>query len=337
MTALTHRIAFDGYSGRLVRALRRRRQADCPTILAYHRVSDEPSPLCGSPGLTHSTADFERQMTYLATHYRPVRLRDLVAAMNAGRTPTRTVVVTLDDGFADSLRVAGPILRRLQVPATICVCTSVVGNRDLLWRHKLAWLLDGPHRERTTTLLEKFYRAAGITPNAGESVWDLTRRCFIARVLPPLLEDMLHEVGTSGPELAAAHRPYLGPDDLAKADRDWIDFANHTDTHPVLSALTAAEQRHELETARHRLTDWCGRPPIAVAYPFGLRDSFTDLTASLVEQTGHAAALDLCRRTNRPGTSTLNLSRKPAPVNDESAFERIVEDWPTNADETMES
>ena len=76
-------------------------------ILGYHRVAKldhDPYDLIISP------ANFESQLKLISEVARPLRLRDLVAGLRDGRTPRNGVVITFDDGYADVLYNALPLL-----------------------------------------------------------------------------------------------------------------------------------------------------------------------------------------------------------------------------------
>lgn len=102
----------------------RRRRADDGwngvRILGYHRVSDSPHVLSVAP------AAFRRQMEHLrASPATPIGLEqalDLLGSEVSGRY----VCVTFDDGYRDNLENAVPVLRELEIPATIFVPTAVI-------------------------------------------------------------------------------------------------------------------------------------------------------------------------------------------------------------------
>jgi peptidoglycan/xylan/chitin deacetylase (PgdA/CDA1 family) len=69
---------------------------------------------------------FERQLaSLLADGYRPTRLSELIEAAREGSSlgPKR-FAITFDDGYASVLTYALPILKRLQVPATVLLVTA---------------------------------------------------------------------------------------------------------------------------------------------------------------------------------------------------------------------
>ena len=98
--------------GEVIRWLRRRTATHRPgvPILMYHRVHEatsDPWGLCVSP------RHFNEQMEYLRRNFTLLNLGDLSALLAAGRLPERAVAVTFDDGYADNLWNAKPILARI--------------------------------------------------------------------------------------------------------------------------------------------------------------------------------------------------------------------------------
>jgi peptidoglycan/xylan/chitin deacetylase (PgdA/CDA1 family) len=73
---------------------------------------------------------FAWQMAWLHyMGYRVISLEDLVRRrLTGGVPPARSVVITIDDGYADVRSVAYPVLRRRGFPATIFVVTGKAGT-----------------------------------------------------------------------------------------------------------------------------------------------------------------------------------------------------------------
>jgi peptidoglycan/xylan/chitin deacetylase (PgdA/CDA1 family) len=111
--------------------------AQLPVILTYHSISEGGSPLQIAPGL------FAEQMQWLSGSAKVTPLGEVVAALTDKRTlPERTVVLTFDDGYADFYSAAAPVLRRLNLPATVFALTGLRGKTDEQQRQD-AGLLNG--------------------------------------------------------------------------------------------------------------------------------------------------------------------------------------------------
>ena len=96
------------------------------TILMYHAIGadDETASRFILP-----RRRFERQMRALARRRRVLALDELVALHRTHRLPPpRSVVITFDDGYEDTRILAGPVLARLRLPATLFLVTSLVGG-----------------------------------------------------------------------------------------------------------------------------------------------------------------------------------------------------------------
>lgn len=327
MNRVVSEVGFQHWTGRLVRTLRRRQYEHCITILGWHSISREKNPFTDGAGLRHAPDDFEAEVSFLADHYNVVSLPSLVDALERGEELRKAVVLTFDDGYGDAIRQALPILYRRRLPMTIFPVTSVIGNTGLLWQHKLDWLVAHGHEERVWQALRgEGWDLAGRQSRVG----DYLRRNYLPE-LPDVLEQVLRSVGQSSARLAKAHRLYLEPEEIAAADPEFVEFGNHTDTHPVLSTLTITQQMAELASAQRKLMEIAGRPPLAVAYPFGLKWHYTPDTARLVRDTGHRAALDMRRRLNVGPVDPFDLSRKPVSCATMTEFEMMLEEWPANA------
>jgi peptidoglycan/xylan/chitin deacetylase (PgdA/CDA1 family) len=110
-----------------LRNRRRRRQRRFPiTVLYHHLTSDRPK------FMSLPTAEFARHVRFLKRHYRIVSLHDAVAMLANDEVHEPTVVLTLDDGYAENFAGLRAIVELERVPVTICVCTQHVADRSEL-------------------------------------------------------------------------------------------------------------------------------------------------------------------------------------------------------------
>ena len=107
-------------------------------ILMYHYIRTPPSMRTDLLGYRLSVApqDFQAQMDWLyANHYHPVTFND-VRAYFAGRAPlpSRPVVITLDDGYADLYTTAFPILQAHGFAAVAYIVSGFVDRNRYVTR-----------------------------------------------------------------------------------------------------------------------------------------------------------------------------------------------------------
>lgn len=101
-------------------------------VLMYHRFGTSPT---GDPNLRVPTEQFSTQLQWLADHgYRTLSLDETFQHLSTGQTPRRSVLLTIDDGFAESLELAAEALSRSQMRAAVFVAADLIG-RGVELRH----------------------------------------------------------------------------------------------------------------------------------------------------------------------------------------------------------
>jgi peptidoglycan/xylan/chitin deacetylase (PgdA/CDA1 family) len=327
--------------GRLRHAVARsvRRTQHGVPILLYHRIADvecDPQLLCVSP------CRFAEQLAVLADTYAVLRLSDVAAALRARRLPRRAVVVTFDDGYADNLEVAQPLLDAHALPATVFAATAYLGGREAYWWDRLERLLLRPGVLPGVLELrlgeDTAHWELGAAARYDEEAYRRHRSWNALSADDPTLRHVayreLHRLlwrsGSSARNAALAtleanHEPLghadeapraLTADELVRLTAGkLIEVGAHTVTHPRLSGLAIAEQRAEIVASKQRLETILGRPVTGFAYPYGARGDYTPDTVQLVREAGFSCA----------------CTTAPAPVRRSSApFELprvVVRDW----------
>ena len=103
------------------------RQQYVVPILMYHSVNPTAVP---ENRLAVSVNTFERQIRFLKTHHYNVMPLEAIASLIKARSkiPSKTVAITLDDGYKDNYTYAFPILKKYNLPATIFIIVNEVGR-----------------------------------------------------------------------------------------------------------------------------------------------------------------------------------------------------------------
>jgi glycosyltransferase involved in cell wall biosynthesis len=102
-------------------------------VLMYHAFSEEDE----GDRYVISRRVFARQLRLLKMlHYRPIGFAKLAQTLAADEAPpSRSVVITIDDGYADNLEIAKPLLRRRRFPATVFLVSRGIGGVND-WTHE---------------------------------------------------------------------------------------------------------------------------------------------------------------------------------------------------------
>lgn len=298
-------------------ALRKIRSAFGGTavILTYHRVTDDP---IDPQGLAVSEALFEEHISAYARHYRFITARELFRTLaERRRIPERSIVITLDDGYADVATVVAPILERYGANATAFVCSGYVDGSREYWWDELEKLILLPGALPDEIWAEVNGRLFGGKIDDGRELseaeasrfaaWRVTEPPLsarhsiylaFARVLEPLAPADRESVLTQLREqlgIACFVRPskrVLSAKEIATlCDGDTIEIGAHTSDHAWLAGLSLSQQRDEIFGGRDAISEWCGgRMPVSFAYPYGTAGALDKGTVELVAEAGFEGA-----------------------------------------------
>jgi len=235
----------------------------CLSILVYHRVVPEPDPLVPD----HVCArEFDWQLAALERWFTVLPLREAAARLRGGTLPARSACVTFDDGYADNVTVALPILRRRGVPATFFLATSFIdGGR--MWNDSVIETVRGAQGETLDA------RCTGLDTLSISTIG--SRRQAIERVLAALKYLPLEERQRRVEELAAHTSRTLPSDLMMTADQarhlhaSDMEIGAHTVTHPILAQRDPERAESEIRESKHRLEAITGNPVSLFAYPNG--------------------------------------------------------------------
>jgi peptidoglycan/xylan/chitin deacetylase (PgdA/CDA1 family) len=274
-------------AGGVLTALERRRagRPDELRVLTYHRVDrPEAHPELYPPLRSATPEEFERQIAFVAAHYRVLRMEDLVAAARTGgRLPPKSLVVTFDDAYCDFAEHAWPVLQRYGVPATLFVPTAFpdVPDRAFWWDalyHAVSSApakgIEGPEGWLSLETPE-LRRAAAVRLNARVKL--LPHREALAWV-----DGICRQLGA--PRLGS---PVLGWEELRELSRQGVTLAAHTRTHPLLERVSLEEAVAEAVGSREDLEREIGPALPVFCYPVG---SFGEPLARALEAAGFVLA-----------------------------------------------
>jgi len=284
----------------LLSLLRRARRRDCSLILRYHAVAPDGAPDAGyaGPDITIPRRLFAAQMRFLQRAYALVPLALVVDAVGSGKAPPAgTIVVTLDDGYADNYHHAFPVLRALKVPATIYVATEPVDGGPPLWTSELRVAV---MTSRAASLKVEIGGGHDFALDSAEArqrtVKELTNilvpveAALRRRILGTLRAELGVNGGCAGVMLTSAQ--------IREMHAAGISIGAHTQTHSNMTLLTPEQARIEIGGSRDRLEEIVGAPVPDFAYPNtgGRYPHFNTSVAALLRQLGFRSAV-----TSRPG------------------------------------
>lgn len=277
----------------------------------YHRVAElevDPWALCVT------ARHFAEHLEILQKETQPISLKQLVRAHLEGKIPDRAVAVTFDDGYADNLYSAKPLLEKYSIPATVFVASGYVGHQHEFWWDELERIFLQPGTLPAILTLsihgknyqwelgeaadyseDNYQRYCGWTVDWQEAP-SLRQSLYLSlhQLLQPLSEAEQRQVidnlrAWSGiklerrPTYHALSREEL----LTLSQGKLIEIGSHTVTHPFLAALPKSSQLNEIQRSKTFLEESIGRPVRNFAYPYGI---YAKETVKIVRKAGFDSA-----------------------------------------------
>lgn len=315
--------------GRVKRILRhvKRQFKPAAVILMYHRVADVP---IDPRGTAVSPENFAQHMEYVHRTCQPMRLLDLVEALQTRSLPRRAVAITFDDGHVSILQKACPLLASVQIPATAFIVTAPIDNPCDFWWDELDRVLLFP--KNVPDYLDLFvggqrHNWATGCPEKRLEAYHALRQLF-RTVTDEEREGLLtYLCSWAGVERITPFdcRPMTSAELMHLAQDGLVDLGAHTVTHPVLAALPASDQRAEILDSRSSLEAITRQPVLAFAYPYGLAKHYTDETVNIVQAAGFRVACTARQGLVEPGNDLFQLHRCEIQNWDIATFKRHLE------------
>ena len=277
----------------------------------YHRVHEmdvDPWLLCVSP------QHFAEHMEVLRKTSNPISLKQLVQAHKKGHIPDRAVAVTFDDGYADNLHNAKPLLEQYNIPATVFIVSDAIGQDREFWWDELERILLQPgtlpeilelnisnktfHWElgdSTDYNEDDYQRYCGWIVNWQEfPTFRHSLYCTLHQLLQPLpyvevckvMDELLAWSGKKTVQFST-NRTLSKKELLLLEQGELIKIGAHTVTHPFLSMLSKSQQQDEITQNKILLEEYLGHQVNLFAYPYG---NHSIQIKSIVQEAGFACA-----------------------------------------------
>jgi peptidoglycan/xylan/chitin deacetylase (PgdA/CDA1 family) len=300
-------------------------------ILGYHRISSPSRALdeaCVSP------ENFAEHLYELRQRTNPIRLSKLVEHVKDGSVPAKSVAVTFDDGYADNLYSAKPLLEEYEIPATVFISTGYIG-REFWWDELQRLVICSQEDPRALRL-----QAAGKQFEwdgkrmSSEAVQAIRRRDFHQALYWYLLsldvEDQTEVMRairswSKVPSTSITVPRAMREEEMLRlVDGGLIEVGAHTRHHPMLPQLTLERQREEIKSSKQDLEALLGKTITGFSYPNGRA---TPAAKHIVRELGFTYACTSQQDVVRPGSDFYALTRFWQQDVDGHSFMRGLRRW----------
>ena len=276
-------------------------------ILMYHRVNiykdqwsiDVTNPL-----------DFERQMRHILKTCRIVSLDEIVQnILEKNVLPKRLASVTFDDGYKDIHTFAFPILKELEIPATVFLTTGHIGTNNLLWWDKIRYIL--LNTNKTTIRLDELGEISlPLYSKRPQMLHQIIER--FKEISDGKKNDIIKElIDISDVEIPKnmGKDIMLSWDEVKEMSENGINFGSHTVTHPILTKLPPKRAKYEIIQSKKEIQKRLDKPISSFCYPNGTPGDFNEDLKKTLKENGYTCAVTRIPRTNTLKTDLFELGR----------------------------
>lgn len=304
MRSLTKRLL---YLTGLLSWYHRLRNRNQLTVVLFHRVLPDAHPEWpqADPTCTVSETVFRGCLQFFARHYTVVGLGDLLAAREERRPlPSRPLLITFDDGWADNEEVALRLLRQAAFPAVVFMVAGAVGERGLYGdRLRHAWrrgALDEPACDRLWGAIARPPAPVPARWNEEKALCLLIDR--LASVDEPTRAALLE--AAPGADNSGRQPAMLSAEQLRALRAAGVDIGSHGWTHMPLSVAPdpVVELRRSKAALEEILGHQAGPGRFALSFPYGL---YTPHLVSIAQQLGYSLLFTSDQHLNSLSNRTL--------------------------------
>jgi peptidoglycan/xylan/chitin deacetylase (PgdA/CDA1 family) len=242
------------------------------TIILFHDISIEKAT---------------RVFSFLKKYYNVIRLSEYLEAVKFGLPlPPKSMIITFDDGLAGNYKLL-PLIKKLQLPITIFLCSDIVGTHRHFWFSHIEGVISDeeidrmkllPHSQRLKTLESYGF-------NQTQEYDDIHA----------LTQEQIKEMSA------------------------WVDFQSHTCFHPILPQCDDETAKAEILLSKQHLEQEYSFVINTLSYPNG---DYSSREISLAKESGYTCGITLDPGYNSLNTDLFRLKRFP--VNEACSMDEFV-------------
>jgi peptidoglycan/xylan/chitin deacetylase (PgdA/CDA1 family) len=251
-------------------------------VLLYHRVTNletDPQLLSVSP------LNFEDHIQILRKNYRLLTTDEYYSHLaNKIKFPENSVWITFDDGYADNLLEALPILEKYEADSMFYIATGTLNTSNEFWWDALERII-----LLSTNGDDVNIQAEGINFNPSKISIN-ERQDIYSRLLPVLRrmsvkkrEQLIQQFANAfyATNNRPSHRALTFDELRLLNNSSYVTIGAHTNMHPSLGALNYEEQLLEIQSSKSILEKELSCVIKHFSFPFGTISDYNKETTKI--------------------------------------------------------
>jgi len=302
-------------------------------ILMYHDLVEDNSQLSdwrhnGKPSQNH----FEAHVRYLKKNYRVLSVEQATEEIrHKGKLKEKTVAITFDDGFASAYRIAYPVLRKYELPATIYLLTDWINRNMSLWWSDLSSLIDKCDLKALSMNDLDGILGFSVSRDINEIAGEVKKKMRLNQIITARLRDMEDGVRTAimdnlmklmvgDANLAASEETVLDWDQIKEMASNRIRFGAHTCSHINLEFADMQTAEREIVNSKKEIEKHLAVEVKGFAYPYGMALKAYSRFAPILKNSGLDYACTACTGNNDHNSDPYLLRRSTLPLTSSPAL-----------------
>ena len=239
------------------------------TILMYHSVAEEKAARWIDPDNHMRPELFRKQMAYLKRNRHVVSINELLNSLMTGESlPAGSVVITIDDGYLDTLTIAAPILQEYDLPAVLYLATGYISREENQWIDQLFSLFRYRTKNHIILPRESEKQDLDLSIDLSAAYRAVSRQCL--QLSYENRRDLLADISGQLRPSEIAPRLTLSWDEVRSFRQKYPDIAigGHTRNHIDLTSVSLESAEEEIATCSRDITDAIGEVAQHFSYPY---------------------------------------------------------------------
>lgn len=247
------------------------------TVFMLHRFR---VPDLGVEG--HDPVLLREALAYLRREgYDLIGLEELFDRLEQGGTRLeRTVVFTLDDGYAEQGSVAAPIFAEFDCPSTTFLTSGFLDGSGWMWWDQIDLVFERVPPARLGDLMSRMAAlpepAAGWLREGAAEAFTAWCKTIADDAKHAAIVDLARDAQVELPERPPTRYAPMSWTQARSCERGGMTFGPHTVTHPILTRTPDEQSRREIEASWRRLREELADPVPVFCYPNGQPGDYGD-------------------------------------------------------------
>lgn len=258
------------YQGGLLGIFHRFKNHRNLTVAMFHRIlpSTDSRYAGADPEWTMSPDTFEKCLIFFRKHYHIVSPNQVFSALQGeSKLPSRSLLITFDDGWADTANYALPILNKFSISSLIFVAGAAMNQTRPFWEECIYSFL-ATHSKGIVELETRLkpYGINLVTSDSSvmneQSIRDIISK--LGHLDRSILETLADQLTKTKKQQAAM----LSTEDIAMLIGSSHTIGGHGMTHQALTKVDNLDQ--ELKNAQYTISEFLNNEPVkAMSFPHG--------------------------------------------------------------------